>query len=93
MLAALLSRFPDREFAIRRLHRTDAGFRSVCDDYEEAAAALSRWGNSAGANAPRVADYRRLCTELECELLDLLRLASAGALRAATPDQPTKGAE
>ena len=93
MLAALLSRFPDREFAIRRLHRTDAGFRSVCDDYEEAAAALSRWEGSAGADAPRVADYRRLCTELESELLDLLRLASAGALRADRPDEQAKEAE
>jgi hypothetical protein len=77
MLAALLRRFPDRELAIRRLHRSDSRFRSVCDDYEEAAAALRRWEGTRSGWAPETADYRRLCADLEAEILNLMRLAQA----------------
>jgi hypothetical protein len=76
MLAALLRRFPDREFAIRRLHRSDPSFRSVCDDYEEAAAALHRWAGTKSEGAETV-DYRRLCADLEAEILSLMSLARA----------------
>jgi hypothetical protein len=76
MLAALLRRFPDRELAIRRLHRSDPRFRSVCDDYEEAAAALHRWAGTKSDGA-EIVDYRRLCTDLETEILSLMSLARA----------------
>lgn len=71
-LASLTARFPDRELAIRRLCHRDSEFLGVCEDYEEAAAALRRW--QARADNAKAEEYRRLVTELEEEILrDLAR--------------------
>ena len=37
---SIVARFPQREFDIRRRCALDAQFKSVCADYEEAAAAF-----------------------------------------------------
>lgn len=71
-LVSLATRFPDRELAIHRLCHQDSEFLSVCEDYEEAAAALRRW--EARADEAKAEEYRRLVAELEDEILsDLAR--------------------
>jgi hypothetical protein len=71
-LASLAARFPDRELAIRRLCHRDSEFLGVCEDYEEAVAALRRW--QARADEAKAEEYRRLVAELEEEILgDLAR--------------------
>lgn len=64
----VLSRFPDAELAIHRLYARDATFRGICDDYEEAVAALDHWRD----DAARSDDFRRLAAEIEAEIADLL---------------------
>jgi hypothetical protein len=71
-LASLAARFPDRELAIRRLCHRDSEFLGVCEDYEEAVAALRRW--QAREDEAKAEEYRRLVAELEEEILgDLAR--------------------
>jgi len=72
-LRAIVTRLPDRELEIRRLTTRDPQFRAICHDYQEAAAALDRWRQAAGAGLQpddlQVRDYERLLTELEAEIL------------------------
>lgn len=64
---SILARFPEREFEVHRRFRQDPRFRSVCADYEEAAAALRHW--QAVQLQHRVAEYRSFLGELEAEIL------------------------
>ncbi|MER2507876.1 hypothetical protein [Amaricoccus sp.] len=64
----VLSQFPSAELAIHRFYARDADFRSICDDYEEALAALRHWQG----DAARATDFQRLATELESEIAAFL---------------------
>ncbi len=67
--AHVLSRFPGDELAVHRLYAHDAAFRGICDDYEEAMAALGHWRD----DPIRAGDFRRLAGEIEIELAAYLR--------------------
>lgn len=68
-IAHVLSLFPAAELAIHRLYASDAAFRGICDDYEEALAALRHWeGDDA-----RARDFRRLAAEIESEIAAFLK--------------------
>lgn len=74
---SIVARFPDLELDIRRRCAGDAHFRSICSDYEEAAAAFRHWRTVAPAGDRRAEDYRTILAELETEILD--RLGNRGA--------------
>jgi hypothetical protein len=67
-LAIFGKRFPLHEFTLRRLHGSDQGFRSLCADYETAAAALARWKT----DDTRAEEYRKIIRELEDEALEYI---------------------
>jgi hypothetical protein len=69
---AIVARFPTREFEIRQRCVRDPEFRSVCADYEEAAAALRYWQKAATEGDRRVEEYQSLLDELEAEILERL---------------------
>lgn len=69
---SILVRFPRREFEIRKRCAADAHFKSVCADYEEAAAALRHWKAASRTGNDKVAEYENFLGELETEILVLL---------------------
>lgn len=68
----VLSRFPRVELAIHRLYARDTRFRGICDDYEEAVAALRHWET---ADPARASDFRRLAGEIKDEIAACLGVA------------------
>ncbi len=76
-IRSILARFPMRELEIRRLCARDVRFRSVCRDYEEAAAALRYWRNVSSDYAARIEEYESFLGELEAEILGRLESARA----------------
>jgi hypothetical protein len=66
---SIVERFPQREFEIRQRCARDDQFRSVCLDYQEAAAALRHWRKAAKEGDQRVAEYTHFLGELEAEIL------------------------
>ena len=58
---AAIARFPDRGHAIEELARTDEEFRSLCEDFSEAEAAIARWERSASS----IKEERWLCRKSE----------------------------
>ena len=68
-ILSIVARFPQREFEIRRRCMDDADFRSICANYEEAAAALRHWQKVAREGDRRVKDYTDIVGELETEIL------------------------
>jgi hypothetical protein len=74
-LAALLERLPQHELAIHRLCASDPVFGSICEDYEEAQAALRHWRYAASADAVKAEHYQHLVAELEAEILEGLEHA------------------
>ncbi len=68
-ILTIIDRFPRREFEIRQRCASDQQFRSVCEDYEEASAALRHWEKAAREGDRRVEEYRLFLTELEAEVL------------------------
>ena len=71
----LARRFPQHAATIRRLQAHDASFRSVCRDYGEARRALKHWETAAPAAPERVGEYRQILSELEAEVLAILKAA------------------
>lgn len=67
-LAAVIAALPEQALAIRRLYLCDPDFRAMCDDYADAAEALTYWGD---ANE-RAADYRHIIAELQQEITAIL---------------------
>jgi hypothetical protein len=65
----VLSRFPRDELAIHRLYAHDGAFRAICDDYEEAVAALRHWE---AADEAKAQDFRQLASEIEAEIAAFL---------------------
>jgi hypothetical protein len=72
-IEALVRRFPDHAWSIRRLWAEDANFRAICDDYGEALGALEHWRTADQSARSRAEEYRRLADELEEEALAALR--------------------
>ncbi len=68
-IRSIVARFPQRELDIRRRCSRDARFRSVCMDYEEAAAALRHWQKAAGDGDRKIGEYTQFLGELEAEIL------------------------
>lgn len=64
----VVSRFPDHEFLVRRLHASDPEFRAVCSDYDLARQALRHW-EAIESGSARAEEYRRWVQELEDEIL------------------------
>jgi hypothetical protein len=80
-ISSIVARFPQRELDIRRRCSRDAHFRSVCVDYEEAAAALRHWQKVAKEGDRRVEEYRQFLGELEAEILAELGRPAQNARR------------
>ena len=74
-IRSIIVRFPQREFDIRRRCVRDTHFRSICQDYEEAASALCYWQKAAQTGDQRreadrkVEEYTSFLGELEAEIL------------------------
>ena len=74
-IRSIVTRFPEREFDIRRRCARDAHFRAICMDHDEAARALSYWEKVAqkgerNIEANRNAEeYASFLGELEAEIL------------------------
>jgi hypothetical protein len=72
-IEALARRFPDRAHCIRRLHREDATFQAICEDYAEALRALQHWQGAGEHARQRAEEYHRIVTELEDEAWAVLQ--------------------
>lgn len=68
-IRSIVSRYPQRELEIRRLCSRDAGFQSVCRDYDQATSALHFWQQAEPASGPKTEHYRDFLEELETEIL------------------------
>ena len=81
----ITARLPLRELEIRRRCACDAHFRSICMDYEDAAAALCYWqtvteqGDRRPEGMRRVQEYAVLLGELEAEVLARLSYPASDA--------------
>lgn len=69
---SIVARLPQRELDIRRRCASDAHFRSVCADYEEALMALRYWQKVVVEGDQKVAEYLNFLDELEAEILEQL---------------------
>ncbi|MBU2533966.1 MAG: hypothetical protein KKB37_14590 [Alphaproteobacteria bacterium] len=73
IIQPVISRFPLREFEVRRLSKHDPTFQSICADYAIAVSALYHWqevlNDGDPASLQKVADYSRLLDELAAEIL------------------------
>jgi len=66
---ATIALFPDRGRAIDELARMDGSFRSLCEDFAEAQAALVHWERSSSPmREARCAEYRDLVRDLAAEI-------------------------
>ena len=68
---SIVAKLPQHEFDVRRQCGLDNNFRSICMDYEEAAAALRLW-QSIDAGDEKAEEYEVIMGELEKEILALL---------------------
>jgi hypothetical protein len=72
-MAAAIRRFPDWNLEIRRLALSDAGFRSLCDDFGDAEEALARWRQAPREDgAVRTTEYATLVGELAAEIAGIV---------------------
>lgn len=67
---SFVEKFPEHELAVRRLILQDRDLCSVCENHEACLAAVRHW--DAKGNQERAGEYRRLCLEIEEELLAYL---------------------
>jgi len=74
----IVARLPQHEFDVRRLFARDEQFRSICLDFEEAAAALRRWQDAPGGRS-KAEHYLKIMDELEAEILELLATSVTAA--------------
>jgi hypothetical protein len=75
-LATVISRFSAFELAIRRLYSRVPEFRTVCEDYVTARAALERWRNDEGKKQ----EFQELLEEIEAEIEEYIE-GSLSSLR------------
>ncbi len=82
---AATERFPGQELAIHRLCVRDARFMGICEDYDEAIAALHRWESAGASRADRVEEYREFVADLESEIETALAAEGARMRRQPEP--------
>jgi len=68
----VLERFADCRAEVVHRMAVDLDFRSLCQDYEDCARALTRWSQAAETSPDRVAEYAEILSELEQEIRDSL---------------------
>jgi hypothetical protein len=84
-IRSIVVRFPQRELDIRRRCARDTHFKSICQDYEEAARALRYWQKAAQAGDRKkeadrkVEEYGSFLGELEAEILAHLDRVTSNA--------------
>jgi hypothetical protein len=84
-IRSIVARLPQRELDIRRRCLRDAEFNSICEDYEEAARALSYWQKIAlegdrKKEADRIVEeYANFLGELEAEIVAHLNRSISNA--------------
>jgi hypothetical protein len=75
-IGRILGRFTEHRSAIQEFALRDVHFRSSCEDYEAASAALDYWSRSADPRGRRmVAEYDELVADLEAEIYGVMRAA------------------
>jgi len=72
---SFVEKFPDHELAVRRLILRDRDFGAVCENHEACLAAARHWEEQGFSE--RAAEYRRLSSEIEEEILAYLSRSSA----------------
>ena len=73
-LAAALRRFASRSVQIEQEILRNPEFRTLCEDYGDAVAALERWRRSTDSIAlKRASEYDKLVQELEIEISNYLQ--------------------
>ena len=78
-LCHFIEQFPEHQSSLERLWDVNASFQSLCDDYQDCAAALKYWQLSAGEEAREYRDeYAALVVELEEEILCYLENIDQG---------------
>jgi hypothetical protein len=75
-LDAIARALPDLAQRARRRFWRDPEFRSVCEDYRDACAALERLELATAADRDAIEDYRVLVAEFLAEATELLNRAS-----------------
>jgi len=72
-LFSVFEKFPDHKKAIGRIFRKSEPFQTLCEDYQDCAAALRHWENSDSEQAAlRREEYAALLQDLEKEILQFL---------------------
>jgi len=72
-LFSVLEKFPDHRKAIGRLFRKSESFQTLCEDYQNCAAALRHWQRSGSEQAAlRREEYAALLRDLETEIMQFL---------------------
>jgi hypothetical protein len=84
-------KFPEHELAVRRLILRDRDFCSVCENHEACLAAVRHW--NAEGNQERAGEYRRLCLEIEEEILAYLSRSASETRQLATASSRDAGTE
>jgi hypothetical protein len=79
--ATAAERFPEQELAIYRLCAHDPRFLGICEDYDEAVAALRRWDAADASRGDRVQEYRQIVADLEGEIETALAAEAARTRR------------
>lgn len=65
--------FQASALTLHRLMRDNPAFRELCEDYEEAAAAIEFWSSPGQRSKARASEYRALAGELAAEIELALR--------------------
>ncbi|MDQ0321517.1 hypothetical protein QO002_003655 [Pararhizobium capsulatum DSM 1112] len=84
MLATVVRKFPEHELIVRRLYVRKPEFRSLCEDYATARAALERWQADTG----KMEEFQQLVEEIEAEIEDVIH-GALDALRNTHPQGET----
>lgn len=71
-IEAVCGSLPGSAGRIRRRFWCDPEFRTVCEDYRDALQVLARLDPGRPADAPRIAEYRQIVTELLAEVETML---------------------
>ncbi len=72
-LFMVMTRFPERRKALRKMYRKSESFKAICHNYQKCSEALGYWKTSEHEAAPaRQREYTALLNELELEIIQIL---------------------